>query len=78
MYGRRVHEAVIRTKEKESGVTVHFVTEKYDEGPAVMQEKVSIDPGETALGLAQKILEMEHKIYPLAIQKVLTGEIQQN
>ena len=71
MYGMNVHRAVIEAKEKESGATVHFVDEHYDEGEIIIQGKVSIAPDETPESLASKVLEVEHRIYAEALVKVL-------
>ncbi len=71
MYGMNVHRAVIEAREKESGATVHFVDEHYDEGEIIIQGKVSIAPDETPESLAPKVLEVEHRIYAEALVKVL-------
>lgn len=71
MYGKYVHEAVVKNKEKESGATVHFADENYDTGNIVIQEKVEISQNDSAQTVAKKVLEVEHKIYPLAIKKVI-------
>jgi len=71
MYGMNVHRAVIEAKEKESGATVHFVTENYDEGKIIIQGKVSVAPDETSESLAAKVLEVEHRIYIEALARVL-------
>lgn len=67
MYGHHVHEAVIAAGEKKSGVTVHYVTDKMDEGAIVMQQSVDIAPGETPESLEAKIHEVEYSLYPRAI-----------
>jgi phosphoribosylglycinamide formyltransferase-1 len=71
MYGRRVHEAVIEAKEKKSGATVHFADENYDTGKIIMRQEVPVFDGDTPELLAARVLETEHKIYPLAIKKVI-------
>jgi len=75
MYGRRVHEAVIRSGEKESGCTVHLVDEIYDHGAVVAQAKVKVDSNDTADSLAQKIHAKEHQLYPAVVKKVCEGTI---
>ena len=75
MYGMNVHTAVIDAKEKESGASVHFVTEKYDEGPVILQEQIPVLEDDTPESLAERVLVVEHRIYPLAIQKVASGEV---
>lgn len=67
MYGMKIHESVIASGSKESGVTVHLVDEFYDHGPIIFQEKIPILPGDTAESLGAKVLAMEHSVYPKAI-----------
>jgi len=62
-YGMKVHEAVIQSNAVESGATVHFVDDKYDHGPIVAQENVTIKGDDTANSLAAKVLVIEHRIY---------------
>jgi phosphoribosylglycinamide formyltransferase-1 len=57
----------------ESGATVHFVNKELDAGPVVLQDSVPVLPGDTADTLAARILEIEHQLYPKAIEKVLRG-----
>jgi len=64
MYGHRVHEAVLASGAKESGVTVHFVDEQFDRGAIIAQEKVPIEPGDTPDSLAARVLEAEHRLLP--------------
>lgn len=73
MYGDRVHQAVFDNGEAESGVTVHVVNEQYDEGPAVWQERVNITGCRNAAEVAKKVLAVEHKVYPRAIEKYILG-----
>lgn len=71
MYGRRVHEAVIAGGEKESGISIHYVNEKYDDGQIIFQAKCPVEPGDTPETLAARIHELEHKYYPEVIEKVI-------
>lgn len=71
MYGIRVHEAVLASGEKESGCTVHFVTENYDEGPIILQKRCPVEPDDTAETLALRILKLEHRAYSEALKKVI-------
>lgn len=71
MYGRRVHEAVLAAGEKESGCTVHLVDEEFDHGPALARATVPVAPGDTAEGLAARVLEQEHRLYPAALRQFL-------
>ena len=71
MYGINVHKAVIDNKEKESGITIHFVNEEYDKGEIILQEKCAVDLNDTPETLAEKIRELEHNYFPKAIEKLL-------
>ena len=75
MYGERVHEAVLASGDRVSGVTVHLVDEEYDHGPVVAQTQVPVLPDDTPGTLAAKVLEQEHILYPETIQRIATGEI---
>ncbi len=68
MYGRRVHEAVLQSGARWSGVTVHLVDEHYDTGPIVLQEPVPVMHDDTPETLAARVLECEHRLYPEAIR----------
>jgi len=72
MYGSRVHEAVIAAGEKESGITIHWVNEHYDEGGIIYQAKSSIDASDTAETLATKIHALEHAHFAPTIEKLLS------
>lgn len=67
MWGMAVHEAVLAAGERESGCTVHFVSEHYDEGNILLQMKCNVDPAETPESLAAKVLKLEHECYVQAI-----------
>ena len=73
MYGARVHEAVLASGDRESGCTVHLVTERYDEGQVVLQARCPVFAGDTPETLAARILELEHRAYPDAVRRVLTS-----
>ena len=68
--GLNTHQRAISNNEKYSGCTVHFVNSRLDSGKIILQKKVKINKGETAVSLAKKILIQEHKLYPKAISKV--------
>ena len=70
MYGARVHEAVIASGAKESGVTVHLVDDEYDRGPIVAQWRVPVEPSDTADKLAARVLNVEHVVYPRTVEMV--------
>ena len=63
MYGHFVHEAVLAAGETESGCTVHYVTEEYDEGEAILQLKCPVLADDTVDSLAERVLDLEHKAY---------------
>jgi phosphoribosylglycinamide formyltransferase-1 len=77
MYGMNVHQAVIDNKELESGITIHFVDEKYDEGTTIFQAKCSIAPDDSAETLAKKIHLLEYEHFPVVIEQVIAN-IQHN
>ena len=72
MYGSRVHEAVIAAGEKESGITIHWVNEHYDEGAIIYQASCPIDAGETPETLAHKIHALEHAHFAPTIEQLLS------
>jgi formyltetrahydrofolate-dependent phosphoribosylglycinamide formyltransferase len=67
MYGRRVHEAVLASGAKESGVSVHFVDEEFDRGAIIAQERVPVEPGDTPETLAARVLKAEHRLLPRVV-----------
>ncbi|MEI6346317.1 MAG: phosphoribosylglycinamide formyltransferase [Bacteroidota bacterium] len=67
MYGERVHQAVIEHQETESGITIHYVSEYYDEGNIIAQYKCSVAANDSADSLAQKIHTLEHQWFPVEI-----------
>ncbi|MEI0796231.1 phosphoribosylglycinamide formyltransferase [Brachyspira pilosicoli] len=77
MYGMKVHEAVIKNKEKESGCTVHYVTEMVDGGDIIMQNKVNVLEDDTPEILQKRVLVEEHKILPATVIK-LASQIHAN
>jgi formyltetrahydrofolate-dependent phosphoribosylglycinamide formyltransferase len=75
MYGDRVHEAVIASGERLTGPTVHFVDERYDEGPIIAQFPIRVHPEDTPESLARRVLLIEHQLYPRVIEAVAAGKI---
>ena len=71
MYGIKVHQKVLENKEKETGITIHYVNEHYDEGEFIFQQKVAIEDCKTPEDVANKIHELEHKYFPIIIEKIL-------
>lgn len=71
MYGNRVHEAVVAAGEKESGITIHYINEHFDEGKIIRQYKCPIWPGETAEQVAEKVHALEYEYYPQVIAELI-------
>ena len=71
MYGMRVHEAVIAAHETESGITIHYVNERFDEGETIFQARCEVTTDDTPETLAQKIHQLEHQHFPRIIEQVL-------
>ena len=76
MYGRFVHEAVVANKETESGITIHFVNEHYDEGAIIFQTRCALAPTDSPDDLARKIQALEHDFFPKVIEKVAMQELE--
>lgn len=70
MYGARVHEAVIASGARESGVTVHLVDNEYDRGPIIAQWRIPVEPSDTPETLAARVLAVEHVVYPRTVEMV--------
>ena len=71
MYGQYVHEAILNSGEVESGITIHYVDEHYDNGDVIFQTACPVLEGDTAETLARRIHKLEHLHYPLVIEEVL-------
>ncbi len=71
MYGLNVHKAVIDSKEKESGITIHHLNGHYDEGAIIFQATCEVKTGDTPEILAQKVKELEHRHFPKIIEQLL-------
>ena len=74
-YGNRVHEAVIASGDLESGVTVHFVDEEYDNGEIIAQETVRVIHNDTSESLAKRVLKVEHRLYPKVVKAFCENRI---
>lgn len=72
MYGLRVHESVISHKEKESGITIHYVDEKYDNGDIIFQATCPVMEDDTAASLAKRVSSLEHRYFAGVIEKMLS------
>ena len=71
MYGMHVHEAVVAAGEKESGITIHYINENYDEGDIIFQATCEVLPADTAEEVATKVHALEYAHYPHVIEEVL-------
>lgn len=71
MYGDKVHQSVIENKETESGITIHYVNDNYDEGKIIFQAKCSILPTDNYEDLAKKIHALEYEHFPKVVEKIL-------
>ncbi|MBO3698965.1 phosphoribosylglycinamide formyltransferase [Roseivirga sp. E12] len=75
MYGMNVHKAVKVAAETESGITIHFVNENYDEGQIIAQVSCAIDSSDSAEEIAKKVLRLEHENYPKVVAEVIRKSI---
>jgi phosphoribosylglycinamide formyltransferase-1 len=73
MYGMHVHDAVVANKEKETGITIHYVNENYDEGAIIFQAKCEVAPTDSSNDVAAKIHELEMNHFPIVVEKLLNG-----
>ena len=69
MYGSKVHEAVIASREKETGITIHEVNERFDEGKVLFQASLKVEPNDTSRMVAEKIHTLEYAHYPKVIKE---------
>jgi phosphoribosylglycinamide formyltransferase-1 len=74
MYGNKVHEAVVAANEKESGITVHYVNEHYDEGEIIFQTKCEILSKDFPEDVAKKVHALEYKYFPEIIEQVIGND----
>lgn len=75
MYGMHVHEAVIRSGDRETGITIHVVDEEYDQGPIVSQCRIPVEPGDTPESLRERVLAREHEFFVETLVKIASGDI---
>jgi phosphoribosylglycinamide formyltransferase-1 len=75
MYGMNVHRAVFNAGDKFSGATVHLVNEDYDAGKIIAQEKIDISSLKSPDEVAEKVLNIEHKLLPSVLRKIAEGKI---
>ncbi len=75
MYGIRVHEAVLAAGEAESGATVHLISDEYDRGSILAQERIAVCAGDSAEALQARVLAVEHRIYTETLQRIAAGSL---
>ncbi|WP_181305990.1 phosphoribosylglycinamide formyltransferase [Rufibacter sp. XAAS-G3-1] len=73
MHGQHVHQAVINAQEAETGITIHFVNEHYDEGAPIYQERCRVQPDDTCETLAARVLTLEHRHLPRVVEELLSS-----
>jgi len=73
MYGMHVHDAVVANNESETGITIHYVNEHYDEGAIIFQAKCDVNHSDTAEDVAAKIHELEMEHFPIVVNSLLDG-----
>lgn len=78
MYGNKVHSAVLESGDRETGVTIHVVTDNYDQGPILAQQTVPVIEGDTVESLARRVLVVEHQLYVDTIKGIVEGDIKIN
>lgn len=71
MYGMRVHEAVVANQEKESGITIHYVNEQYDEGKIIFQKSCPVTPEDSPNEVAKKVQVLEHQHFPEVVEQLV-------
>ena len=74
MYGIKVHKTVFENKEHETGITIHYVNENYDEGKIIFQKNVSVANCKTPEEIAEKVLALEHEYFPEVIYEILNSK----
>ena len=75
MYGNKVHQAVIDAGEAESGITIHYVNEHYDEGSIIYQVSCEVQRGDTCDILANRVHALEYAHFPKVIEAIIKGEL---
>lgn len=73
MYGEKVHQAVISAGEKRTGISIHYVNDRYDEGEIIFQDSFAILPGDTPETIAKRVHELEYRHFPRVIEEVVLG-----
>ena len=75
MYGSKIHQAVIREKKKQTGITIHIVNKNYDEGPILAQKRISVKKGESAIELEKRVKKIEKAFYFETVKKIFSSLI---
>ena len=73
MYGMNVHRAVVANEEDETGITIHYVNDDYDDGEIIFQHSVGIDPDDSPEDVAYKVQQLEHKHFPEVVEWVINN-----
>ena len=73
MYGRHVHEAVVAAGETETGISIHYVNEHYDEGRLIRQVRCAVLPADSAEDVAARVHRLEHQHYPEVVEELVNG-----
>jgi phosphoribosylglycinamide formyltransferase 1 len=74
MYGMHVHQAVLDNNEKETGITIHYVNEHYDEGAIIFQKSVNIEQCKTSEEIAKKVQDLEHQYFATIVEEIISQE----
>ncbi|WP_395051024.1 phosphoribosylglycinamide formyltransferase [Flavobacterium sp.] len=75
MYGMNVHKAIVENRERETGITIHFVNENYDEGNVIFQKTVPLTETDSPESVAEKIHELEQRYFPEVIENFITHNL---
>ena len=78
MYGMHVHKAVVEAGDQESGISIHYVNENYDEGKLIFQAKCLVEPGDTPEIVAKKVQALEHEHFPRVIEELIQNKLKIN
>ena len=76
MYGLHVHESVIASGDVETGVTIHLVDDKYDQGKILAQRSFVVEEGDTPESLAARVLKVEHELYSDTLRDIIEGRVE--
>lgn len=75
MYGMKVHEAVVQNQDKETGISIHYVNPKFDDGELIFQAKCPVLPSDSPEDVAQKVHQLEYQYFPVVIEQLLQRKI---